>query len=132
MKNVVKGTVYIVEDNESFRKSMVRLVQSFGYQAASFGSASDFLSLTTYQHPGCVLLDVRLPDIDGIKLYDILKQKGSKLPVIFMSGHVDISISVVAMKKGAVDFLPKPFDPDDMNDAITQAMVRNIHEMKEK
>ncbi len=126
-----KGTVYIVEDDASFSKSMVRLIQTFGYQTVAFENASAFLSLTSFQSPGCVLLDVRLPDIDGLELLKLLKQKGCRLPIIYMTGHGDIQMSVEAMKRGAVDFLPKPFDPDDLRDAIIQAMVRNTYEAQE-
>lgn len=130
--NSSKGTVYIVEDNASFRKSMVRLIQTFGYQTVAFENAFAFLSLTTFQSPGCVLLDVRLPDVDGLELQQVLKKKGCRLPIVFMTGHGDIPMSVEAMKRGAIDFLPKPFDPDDLRNAIIQAMVLNTHEIEEE
>ena len=129
--NSPKGTVYIVEDNDSFRKSMIRLVQTLGYQTFAYETASDFLSQTSFESPGCILLDVRLPDIDGLELQEILKQKGCRLPIVFMTGHGDIPMSVEAMKRGAVDFLPKPFEPEDLHDAIIQAMVRNTCEIEE-
>lgn len=130
--NTVQGTVYIVEDNESFRKSMVRLVGAFGYRTVAFESASDFLTLTKFDNPGCLLLDVRLPDIDGMELQEFLNQKGSLLPIVFMSGHGDIPMSVEAMKKGAVDFLPKPFEAEDLREAIVHALARNSHQMEEE
>lgn len=130
--NSSKGTVYIVEDNDSFRKSMGRLVRTFGYQAIVFESAAAFLSENTLQHPGCILLDVRLPDINGLEFQEVLKEKGYRFPIVFMTGHGDIPMSVEAMKKGAVDFLPKPIEPGDLREAIINAMERNSHEMKEE
>ena len=130
--NAPEGTVYIVEDSDSFRKSMVRLVQALGYETVALDSASAFLELTTFEYPGCILLDVRLPDIDGLELQEVLIKRGCRLPVVFMTGHGDIPMSVAAMKKGAVDFLPKPFDPEDLRDAIIQAMVRNTSEVQEE
>ncbi|WP_163338476.1 response regulator transcription factor [Desulfopila sp. IMCC35008] len=130
--NTPKGTIYIVEDNDSFRKSMVRLLQMYGYKTVAFEAASDFLLQTTLERPGCILLDVRLPDMDGLELQKILKQQRFELPVVFMSGHGDIPMSVEAMKEGAVDFLPKPFDPEDLRDAMIQALVRSRYEMEEE
>ncbi|WP_205749289.1 response regulator transcription factor [Desulfopila sp. IMCC35008] len=127
-----KGTVYIVEDNDSFRKSMIRLVQTFGYLAIAFESSTAFLSENTLQYPGCILLDVRLPDINGLELQELLKEKGYHFPIVFMTGHGDIPMSVEAMKKGAVDFLPKPFEPEALQKAINNAIKRNSHEMKEE
>lgn len=127
-----KGIVYIVEDNHSFRKSTERLVRSIGYDVAAFESAEAFLFDADIQCPGCLLLDIRLPDIDGIELQMLLHKKGCNLPVIFMTGHGDIPMSVNAMKRGAVDFLPKPFDPHDLKVALINALARSTHEMHEE
>jgi len=128
----LNGTVYIVEDNDSFRKSMVRLIRDFGCQPVAFETATAFLSVPTFQYPGCVLLDVQLPDLNGLELQEILIEKGCRLPIVFMSGHGDIPMSVEAMKKGAVDFLPKPFDPEDLRDAVIQAIIRSAYETEEE
>ena len=111
---------------------MVRLVKTFGYKTIEFESASAFLALAAYEYPACILLDVRLPDINGLELQTILKQKEDRFPIIFMSGHGDIPMSVKAMKKGAVDFLSKPFEPDFLREAIDQAIVRNTHETEKR
>ena len=127
-----KGTVYIIDDDDSLRKSTVRLVQTFGYHTNAYDSASAFLELESFEFPGCILLDVQLPDMDGFKLKRVLKEKGCLLPIIFMSGHGDISMGVEVMKKGAVDLLLKPFEPEDLRDAIMMAIVRNSIENKDK
>lgn len=122
-------TVYIVEDDSSFRKSLHRLVHSFGFEPVSFESAESFLQ-ADIRYPGCLLLDVRLPGIDGLIVQKVLTEKGCLLPVIFMTGHGDIPMSVEAMKKGAVDFLPKPFREDDLLRAINTALNRNVHDVR--
>jgi len=118
-------TVYIVEDDVSFRKSVQRLIHSFGFETILFESANSFLAHTDIRSPGCLLLDVQLPGIDGLALQQVLTEKGSLLPVIFMTGHGDIPMGVKAMKEGAVDFLPKPFEADDLLLAIVNALERN-------
>ena len=113
-----KGTVYIVEDDKSFLKSMERLLRAAGYRVAASASAHSFLARTSIRRPACLLLDVQLPDIDGLNLQQRLIESGSSLPVIFMTGHGNIPMSVQAMKKGAVDFLPKPFEARDLLNAV--------------
>jgi FixJ family two-component response regulator len=124
------AVIYIVEDDPSFRKSMERLIRVSGFEAISFESASSFLAQPHIRHPACLLLDVQLPDIDGLDLQQRLIEKGSSLPIIFMTGHGNIPMSVSAMKKGAVDFLPKPFDSKDLKDAIAKALERDIKSKK--
>lgn len=125
-------TVYIVEDDASFRKSVERLIYSFGFEPVAFGSAHSFLAQAEIRYPGCLLLDVWLPDIDGLVLQQKLIEKGSILPIIFMTGHGDIPMSVGAMKKGAIDFLPKPFLADDLLVAINNALERNVRDMQKE
>lgn len=122
-------TVYIVEDDASFRKSLQRLIRSFGFEPVTFESATSFLQ-TDIRYPGCVLLDVRLPDIDGLIVQKLLREKGCLLPVIFMTGHGDIPMSVSAMKEGAVDFLPKPFGEEGLLRAINTAIDRNVSDVQ--
>ena len=123
--------VYIVEDDASFRKSMERLVRGFGYEVVAFDSASAFLAQESIRHPGCLLLDVQLPDVDGLHLQQKLIEKGFSLPVIFMTGHGTVPMSVQAMKNGAVDFLLKPFTAGNLLNAIANAVERNTLEMTE-
>ena len=129
--NASKGLVYIVEDDASFRKSLVRLISGWGYEVVVFESANSFLTQTIIRYPRCLLLDVRLPDIDGLRLHQELVEKGNKLPVVFMSAHGTIPMSVQAMKRGAIDFLPKPFKAEDLYSAVTKAIERNIKDLRE-
>ncbi len=126
------GIVYIVEDDASFRKSVQRLIGSFGFETAVFDSATSFLAQTTIRSPGCLLLDVGLPDMDGLLLQEVLIERESILSVVFMTGHGDIPMSVKAMKNGAVDFLPKPLEAEDLRCAIHNALERNIHDARVK
>jgi FixJ family two-component response regulator len=120
-----KAVIYVVEDDPSFRKSVERLIRATGFRAVAFESANAFLSLPCIERPACLLLDVQLPGIDGLALQQQLIEKGSSLPIIFMTGHGSIPMSVQAMKKGAVDFLPKPFEAKDLRSAILKALERD-------
>ena len=126
-----KGVVYIVEDDPSFRKSMERLIRASGYECVACESANSFLRQAPIRHPACLLLDVQLPDIDGLRLQRELIEEGIHLPIIFMTGHGTIPMSVQAMKDGAVDFLPKPFKTKDLLSAVVKALERDIHHMQE-
>jgi len=124
--NACEAVIYIVEDDASFRKSVERLVRASGFEAASFESADSFLAQPCIRRPACLLLDVQLPGINGLDLQQKLIERGSSLPIIFMTGHGSIPMSVQAMKKGAVDFLPKPFEAQDLQSAIFKALERDI------
>lgn len=123
--NVSRAVVYIVEDDQPFRKSMERLLRISGYEVVSFESASAFLAENRIRHPGCLLLDVQLPGMDGLNLQQQLNDKGIHLPIIFMTGHGTIPMSVQAMKGGAIDFLPKPFETNKLLSAIAEALERD-------
>jgi FixJ family two-component response regulator len=130
--NDALGVVYIVEDNDAFRRSLIRLIQVSGFVVESYGSAEDFLARADIRYPGCLLLDVRLPDIDGLSLQKSLKENGCYLPIIFMTGHGDIPMSVNAMKNGAINFLSKPFKPEALLSAIQEAFETHIEYMHKK
>ena len=130
--NTSTGVVYIVEDDISFRKSVERLIRTSGFETVAFESANAFLTQATIQRPACLLLDVRLPDLHGLQLQKKLMQQGMHLPVIFMTGHGSIPMSVSAMKKGAIDFLPKPFKTEDLLKSIREALDRDLFNMKEE
>lgn len=117
-----RAVIYIVEDDPSFRKSMVRLIKASGFEAVSFGSANAFLAETFIRRPACLLLDVDLPGMNGLRLQERLQEKKCNLPIVFMTGHGSIPMSVQAMKKGAIDFLPKPFEARDLRNAILKAV----------
>ena len=125
-----KAVIYIVEDDVSFRRSVERLIKASGFEAVPFDSAGAFLAEARIRHPACLLLDVQLPGMDGLELQQKLIEKSSSLPIIFMTGHGDIPMSVQAMKKGAVDFLPKPFEAKDLRGAILKALDRDTANSK--
>jgi len=126
-----EAVVYVVEDDASFRKSLERLVRASGWRVVSFGTAKEFLARSAIEHPSCLLLDVRLPDIDGMRLPDRLGERGLRLPIVFMTGHGTIPMGVEAMKKGAIDFLPKPFNTTDRFDAIERALERDRRDVEQ-
>ncbi|MBU1235086.1 MAG: response regulator [Proteobacteria bacterium] len=127
--------VYIVEDDASFRKSMERLIRVAGYEVEAFGTANEFLTSADIRYPGCLLLDVQLPDTDGLTLQQTLNEKCSILPIVFMTGHGSIPMGIKAIKSGAVNFLVKPFKSDELLTAVREALERSANdaaEMQEK
>ncbi|MBY0417052.1 MAG: response regulator transcription factor [Pararheinheimera sp.] len=121
--------VYVVDDDESLRYALEGLLNSMGYQTQSFAAVAEFLQQYKAGAQGCLILDVRLPGLSGLSFQAKLQDYDIQLPVILMTGHGDIPMSVRAMKAGAVDFLTKPFRDQDMLDAVASAMER-IHEQQ--
>jgi FixJ family two-component response regulator len=117
--------VVIVEDDEGVRDGLQDLLRSVGLDTLAFGSTHDLLSAALPDRPGCLVLDVRLPGASGLDLQTKLIALGNRMPIIFMTGHGDIPMSVQAMKAGALDFLTKPFRDQDMLDAIAVAIDRD-------
>ncbi|HYI41108.1 MAG TPA: response regulator transcription factor [Allosphingosinicella sp.] len=117
-----RPVVYVVEDDESLRQALDSLFRSVGLAVRSCASVQDFLLESVSDDPGCIVLDVRLPGISGLDFQDRLDEFGIALPVVLMTGHGDIPMSVRAMKAGAVDFLAKPFRDQDMLDAVSAAI----------
>ena len=115
-------TVFIVDDDAPARSAMESLLDSVGLRVESFGSATDFLARAPAEGPSCLVLDVRLPWMSGIELQRHLASSGVKIPIIFITGHGDIPMSVEAMKAGAVEFLTKPFRGQALLDAIYSAI----------
>ena len=121
-----KGTVIVVDDDPLVRTGVERLLKSAGYYSESYSSAKEFLALDhKYEEPACLLLDVKMPELSGLDLQEELVAANFALPIVFISGHGDISSSVKAMKKGAVDFLTKPFDEQKLFDAISDAFKKD-------
>lgn len=121
----VSGTnVFVVDDDASVRKALARLVQSAGYQVTVFESAEQFLHDASPDAGACLVLDVRMPGLDGMELQKQLEARGITIPIIFITGHGDIPMSVRAMKAGAIDFLAKPFEDHILLDAIQSATAR--------
>ena len=117
--------VIIVEDDPPFRDALRRLFRTVGLQTEVFGSAAELLQSKLPDVPGCLILDVRLPGLSGLDLQSELAKASIHIPIVFMTGHGDIPMSVRAMKAGAVDFLTKPFRDQDMLDAVVAAIERD-------
>ncbi len=118
-------TVFVVDDDRSVRDSLRRLVTSVGMAVEVFPTAQEFLSAPRRDAPACLVLDVRLPGLSGLDLQRELANSDATLPIIFLTGHGDIPMSVQAMKAGAVEFLTKPFRGQDLLDAIRHAIDRD-------
>lgn len=117
-----KPTIFIVDDDPSVRESTELMLKSVGFNVKTFVSAQDFLDARFQEGPGCVVLDVRMPGMSGLELQEKLVSVKTPLPVIFITGHGTVPMSVRAMKAGAVDFLQKPFEEQDLLDAIQRAI----------
>ena len=115
----------MIDDDPSMRVAMKRLLEAVGYRVETYGTGQDFLKSELPDAPACVVLDVRLPGSSGLELQREMASKGINIPVIFVTGHGDIPMSVQAMKAGAVEFLTKPFRDQDLLDAISQAIKRD-------
>jgi FixJ family two-component response regulator len=128
------ATVFLVDDDASVRKALTRLMKSAGYTAQAFASASEFLAYWRDhdEGPGCLLLDVRMPGLSGLDLQHELQTANALLPIIFITGHGDIPMSVKAMKQGAVDFLPKPVKEKVLITAIEQALAKAARDLAER
>ena len=126
-----KAIVHVVDDDASLRDALVGLFDSVGLDARTYGSAHEFLDANRPDKPGCIVIDIRLPDMNGLEFQGRLVQLGVGLPVVMMTGYGDIPMSVRAMKRGAVDFLAKPFHDQDMLDAVTSAIERDRQRRKE-
>lgn len=120
-----RAVVYVVDDDASMRGALDNLVSSVGLEARLFASPQEFLQSKRPELPGCLVLDVRLPGISGLAFQQELAKIGIALPVIFLTGHADVPMSVRAMKAGAVEFLTKPFHDQELLDAIHAAIERD-------
>lgn len=124
--------VYVVDDDEGIRKSLESLLRSVGLSVQTFASAQEFLGAQRKAAPGCLVLDVRLPGLSGLDLQSELARAEIQTPIVFITEHGDIPMSVRAMKAGAVEFLTKPFRDQDLLDAIRQAIQRDEELQRER
>jgi FixJ family two-component response regulator len=124
-QNSERPVIYVVDDDISIREALLDLFSSMQFEAEAFGSPSEFVAKADLTRPGCIVLDVRLPGVSGIEFQTQLERAGNRLPIVFMTGHGDISMGVQAMKAGAVDFLTKPFREQDLLDAVSMAISRD-------
>ncbi|MGB7031176.1 MAG: response regulator transcription factor, partial [Syntrophobacteria bacterium] len=109
--------VFVVDDDPSVRKSLERLIKSAGLAVVTFATAHEFLDRHSHKGPSCLVLDVKMPGLNGLELQEKLLSQKYAMPIIFITGHGDIPMSVKAIKKGAIDFLSKPFDEKDLLNA---------------
>jgi FixJ family two-component response regulator len=123
--------VFVVDDDASIRESLKNLIRSVGLRVELFASAQEFLGSKRPDVPSCLVLDVRLPGLSGLDLQRRTRDAGMEVPIIFITGHGDIPMSVRAMKAGAVEFLTKPFRDQDLLDAIQQALERDRKEREQ-
>jgi len=125
-------TVLIIDDDSRMRAAMQRLLKTVGLHSESFATPKDFLQHKLPDGPSCLVLDVRLPGMSGLDLQSKLNETGIEIPIIFITGHGDIPMTVKAMKSGAVEFLTKPFRDQDLIDAIQQALKKNVETRQEQ
>ena len=126
--------VMVVDDDDTVRAALKRLLRSVGYDVRTFSDAQQLLAHGRPQEPCCLILDIQLPGTSGLQFQQALQGRGIRIPIVFLTGHGDVSSSVAAMKAGAIDFLPKPFDPDELLQAVKRAidldaryMAQNLH-----
>ena len=117
------ATVYVVDDDAQVRRALERLIRAMGYRVSAFGSAADFLAAHDSECTGCIILDVAMPDCDGLDLQRQLKESGRDRPIIFLTGHGSIPLSVQAMKAGAVTFLTKPISERELAAVLSEAIA---------
>jgi len=120
-----QGVVFVIDDDALLRDALSRLFRSIGLQVVTFASAPEFLNHNLPPSPSCLVLDVRLPGLSGIDFQSELAKANIDIPIVFMTGHGDIPMSVRAMKAGAIEFLPKPFRDQDMLDAVQEGLARD-------
>jgi FixJ family two-component response regulator len=141
MKSAAVPTVFIIDDDRGMRQAIQDLVESVGLRAESFATGEEFLRKQRSGNPSCLVLDVRLPQMNGLDFQRRLAETGVQIPIIFITAHGDIPMSVRALKSGAVEFLTKPFKDQDLLDAIHLAVQRDsaaleqragIHDLQER
>jgi len=124
--------VYIVDDDEAIRHSLELLLQSVGQKAKSYASAREFLDSFDPSIPGCLVLDVRMPEMSGMELQQILTEKDIKIPIIIITGHADVPMAVRAIKRGAMDFIEKPFHDQYLLDSIAKALAKSVEILQQQ
>ena len=126
----VGPTVYVVDDDDGMRNALSALLSTVGFTTSVFSRAADFLAQFKPDDPGCLVLDIRMPEMSGLELQQQLNRMGSMLPVIFITGHGDVPMAVQAMKEGAFEFIQKPFRDQDLLDRINHALQQDAENRK--
>jgi len=124
------GVVFVIDDDQSMRKSLERLLDAACYKVELFKSASEFLSRSAHAGPSCVIVDVRMPELNGIDFQKALIEGGREEQLVFITGHGDVPMCAKAMKAGAVDFLPKPFKPKQLLESVERALTRSAEQRR--
>ena len=114
--------IHVVDDDPALRRALLFLLESLGWPVVAHASAEDFLAAWRADVPGCVVLDIRMPSMSGLELQQVMRNRGIRLPIVFLTGHADVSVAVQAMKYGACDFIEKPFKDQVLLDAVAQAV----------
>jgi FixJ family two-component response regulator len=127
-----KAVIAIVDDDVSVRDGLASLIRSEGWRAETFASAQEFLARPRTETPACLVLDLQLPDLSGLDLQKRMAEVGLEIPIVFLTGHGNIPASVRAMKAGAVEFLTKPFDDEEILHAIQEAIERDRHNRQQR
>ena len=130
--NSRKPIIYVVDDDASVCRALSLLLKSHGFRVQAFMRAAGFLVFKHLKLPSCLILDIRLPGINGLAFQEVMKRRGITIPIIFITGHGDIPMSVKAMKAGAIDFLPKPFTEKKLLNAVTAAILKSKAQNKEQ
>ena len=130
--SIPKPIVFVIDDDRLVRESLADLLDSAGFTVQAFGSAAEFVQAQRLDVPACLILDVELPDISGLDLQAELAKSGIEMPIVFLTGHGDIPMSVRAMKAGAVEFLTKPFGKQELLVAIKDALLRDGEVRKQR
>ena len=123
--------VFVVDDDRSVRTSLATLLAAEDYAVESFASAAEYLARVPHRGPTCVVLDVQLPELDGLALQKQLTEEGRMEQIVFITGHGDIPMGIGAMKRGAVDFLPKPFSDEELLSAVAKALARSAEHQRQ-
>ncbi len=124
--------VHVVDDDSALRRSLRFLLESVEWKVQLHASAEEFLAVADAAQPACVLLDIRMPAMSGLELQQVLHERGITMPIVFMTGHADVSMAVQAMKLGAADFIEKPFKDQVVLDAVAAAMRRSMETLQEQ
>jgi len=132
MLSIAKALVFVVDDNAPVRKSLSRLLTLAGYKVEEFASAHEFLARAPVEGPCCLVLDMRMPGLTGIQLQAALATEGRRMPIVFVTGHVDVPTTVKAMKGGAVDLLTKPIDREALLAAIARAVAKDAADLTDE
>jgi FixJ family two-component response regulator len=130
MMVTVNAMVFVIDDDESMRKSLRRLLDAAQYEAEVFKSASEFLSRSAHPGPSCLVVDVQMPELTGMDLQTALIERGREEQLVFITGHGNIPMCARAMKAGAIDFLPKPFKPKQLLESVERALTRSAEQRR--